>query len=358
MFRRSGGIPFVVEELVRCCGADACIDDLKTAQLPWSLDEAVRQQLAGLSDDERRVVDALAVFGDPAPFEVLRDAVRRRRPATARPRCARLVDKGIVVEPSDDTFWFGHALVADAVQQQLLGRERRSLHERSLEALRAMPEPDHAALARHALGAGKFDLIPAIAREGARRYLDRGASFQALRLASEALAEAPNDPELLGVATDAAWRLEFGAEAMAYASQWRANAVTDLDRVESLRFIARLHHELLDVGQRDATLAELESLADQFPAGMASGRGAGAVAQLHMLVRPQRRGGAMGRPGARRGTAQRRLVAGGTGVGRAGFVQPRTSTREDSEQALCWQLASWPAGWATACWSAGRSTTC
>lgn len=282
VFRRSGGIPFVIEELVRCCGPDACIDDLQTAQLPWSLDEAVRQQLAGLAPDERRVIDALAVFGDPAPFDVLRtvcDVDDEQLLVALR----GLVAAGIAVEPTDDTFWFAHALVADAVQQQLLGRERRRLHERSLAALRGLTAPDHAALARHALGAGQFDLIPSIAREGSRRYLDRGASFQALRLAGAALAEAPNDPELLAVATDAAWRLEFGREALAYARQWHDNAVTDLDRVESMRFTARLHHELLEAEQRDATLAELEAFTDALPPGLARGRGAGAVAQLHML---------------------------------------------------------------------------
>ena len=36
-----------------------------------------------------------------------------------------LVAQGVAVEPADDTFWFAHALVADAVQHQLLGRERR-----------------------------------------------------------------------------------------------------------------------------------------------------------------------------------------------------------------------------------------
>ncbi len=333
VFRRSGGIPFVVEELVRCCGADACIDDLKTAQLPWSLDEAVRQQLAGLSVAERRVVDALAVFGDPAPFGLLA-ALCDTDEASLLVSLRALVDNGLVVEPVDDSFWFGHALVADAVQQQLLGRERRGLHERSLDALRAMPEPDHAALARHALGAGKFDLIPAIAREGARRYLDRGASFQALRLAGAALSEAPSDPELLGVATEAAWRLEFGAEAMSYAEQWRANAITDLDRVESLRFIARLHHEALDSAQRDATSVELESLADQLSSGMACGRAAGAVAQLHMLsgrsdeaVRWADRALAEAR---RNGDSWLEAQA---SLERASSGQ-RISTREDTERAL------------------------
>jgi len=283
VYRRSGGIPFVVEELVRCCGPDARIDDLKTAQLPWSLDEAVSQQLGGLPPDERRVIDALAVFGDPAPFEILRD-VCELSDGHLLPALRSLAIQGIVVEPDDDTFWFGHALVADAVQQQLLGRERRRLHERSLAALRGQAEPDHAALARHALGAGQFELIPAIAREGARRYLDRGASFQALRLASEALAEAPDDPELLAVATDAAWRLEFAREALAYAQQWNTNAVTDLDRVESLRFIARLHHELLDAVQRDVIVDVLQKMADSLPHGLARGRCVGAVAQLHMLA--------------------------------------------------------------------------
>lgn len=283
VYRRSGGNPFVVEELVRCCGPLVCIDDLKSAQLPWSLEEAVRQQLAGLADDERRVVDALAVFGDPIPFRVLADVAEmddERLLAALR----TLVAQGVVIEPTDDTFWFAHALVADAVQQQLLGRERRRLHERSYASLRESPSPDHAALARHALGAGQFDLIPAIAREGARRYLEHGASFQALRLAGEALGEAPNDPELLAVATDAAWRLEYGDEALAYAQRWLQHAVTDLDRIEALRFIGRVHHESLAPEARDEAVAQLEALAATLPAGMARGRCAGALAQLHMLA--------------------------------------------------------------------------
>ena len=71
VYRRSGGIPFVVEELMRGVGPDLCSDDFLTAQLPWSLDEAVRQQLAGLERAERAVVDALAVFGEPASFDML-----------------------------------------------------------------------------------------------------------------------------------------------------------------------------------------------------------------------------------------------------------------------------------------------
>ncbi len=282
VFRRSGGNPFVVEELLRCCGPDACTDDLLSAQLPWSLDEAIRQQLSGLQSDPRRVVDVLAVYADPAPFDVLQ-AVTELADASLVAALQQLVDVGIVIESSDDTFWFAHALMADAVHQQLLGRERRRLHERSLAALRAMPNADHASLARHALGAGQYEQIPGIAREGVRRYLARGASFQALRLASDALAEAPDDPELLGVATDAAWRLQFGTEALGFARRWLEVANTDIDRVEARRFASRVLHELGELEQRDAALADLIEFAEALPDGLAKGRAIGAVAQIHMI---------------------------------------------------------------------------
>ncbi|MEO5724308.1 MAG: AAA family ATPase, partial [Ilumatobacteraceae bacterium] len=283
VFRRSGGIPFVVEELLRCCGTDACMDDLLSAQLPWSLDEAVHQQLAGLQPAERAVVDALAVFGDPASFDMLASLTELpERELLAALR--ELTRTNVLTEPSNDHFWFAHALVADAVQQQLLGREKRRLHERSLKALQAQTRPDHASLARHAAGAGHFDLIPAIAREGASHYLASGASFQALRLAGFALSEAPSDPDLLRVATDAAWRLDFLQEAVGFAVRWMAVAVDDLDSVEAQRFITRLHHERGFVADRDASLEQLIAFADALPAGTARGRAFGAVAQIMMIA--------------------------------------------------------------------------
>ena len=71
VYRRSGGVPFVVEELIRCCGPRSGAGDLLTVELPWSLEEAVQQQLAGLHAAERTVVEALAVYGRAAPFDAL-----------------------------------------------------------------------------------------------------------------------------------------------------------------------------------------------------------------------------------------------------------------------------------------------
>jgi DNA-binding CsgD family transcriptional regulator/tetratricopeptide (TPR) repeat protein len=280
--RRSGGIPFVIEELVRAAPAD-CDEDLASAQLPWSLEEAVRQQVAGLAHAERTVVEALAVFGRPASFDVLAEIVPFDE-AELLDALRALVARGVVVEPYDDHFWFDHALVADAVVQQLLGRERRHLHERAFAALHQQPTPDAAALARHAQGAGHYDEMVDIARTGARTYLDNGASFQALRLAGDALAEAPDDLELLAVATEAAWRLDFTDEALTYARRWVDRSGEGPDAAEALRFLTRLYLERGMLAERDQSIRRMEALAAELPAGHARARVLGALAQITMLV--------------------------------------------------------------------------
>ena len=63
-----------------------------------------------------------------------------------------LVDRGLITEDRPDEFVFRHALVRDAVEDQLLGRERRRLHEAALAALRDSGSADIAALAKHAAG--------------------------------------------------------------------------------------------------------------------------------------------------------------------------------------------------------------
>jgi DNA-binding CsgD family transcriptional regulator len=281
--RRSGGVPFVIEELVRFCGADTLADDVITAELPWSLDEVVRQQIIGLAADERLTVEILAVYGRAIAFDTL-CMVGNFDERGALVMLRSLIGRTVIVEACDDRFWFVHALVADAVSGQLLGRERRRLHERCLEAERTHTSPDPWTLARHAAGAGRFDEIAEIAREGAPRYLARGASFQALRLAADGLTEAPDDPLLLGIATEAAWRLDFNGEALVTANRWCQVASDPADRIEAERLHGRLHQELGDdVGVRSSIVrlkAWFDELADERHRALA----AAAVAQLLMLA--------------------------------------------------------------------------
>jgi DNA-binding CsgD family transcriptional regulator len=180
-----------------------------------------------------------------------------------------LIERAVIVEPSDDRFWFAHALVADSVSAHLIGRERRRLHERCFEAERAHASPDPWTLARHAAGAGRFEEIVEIARDGAPRYLSRGASFQALRLAADGLTEAPDDPLLLGVATEAAWRLDFNREALVTAAE---------------RLHGRLQQEQGDEAGLRLSIVRLKTWFDEFTDERLTALAAAAVAQLLMLA--------------------------------------------------------------------------
>jgi DNA-binding CsgD family transcriptional regulator len=283
VYRRSGGVPFVIEELMRVAGPDACSDDIVDAQLPWSLEEAVRQQVAGLNPQERAIVEVLAVFGQPASFEEL-STVTGLDEHELLSHLRTLVAHEVIEETRNDRLWFGHALVAESVTHQLLGRERRRLHECCFTTISRLSPDDYAALAHHANGAGRFEDIVAIARTGSRAYLDRGATFQALRLATTGLGEAPDDPSLLSVATEAAWRLDFLNEAVTHAHDWVRVAPTVADRIDAMRYAARIEFERRHRDQPDAIVGQLIELADSLPDGADRARAEAAVAQLLMLA--------------------------------------------------------------------------
>lgn len=280
---RSGGNPFIVEELVASCCAGGP-EELAAAALPWSLEDAVRSRLEGLGPAERRVMDAASVCGSASTFDALADIAELTEPELIEV-LRSLLDQGLLVETSEDRFDFRHALVRDAVAAQLLGRERRRLHQRALEVVTRRSPDELATRARLAAGAGHLDELVELARAGARSYLARGSSFVALRLADLALREEPDDPELLGAATEAAWLVDLDHEALAHAMQWRACAGDDLDQqVDALRWLVRLHYELGELAQSERCLAELRELVEGPAAGTAAfRRGAAALAQMHML---------------------------------------------------------------------------
>ena len=87
------------------------------------------------------------------------------------PILRHLVARGLLVEAEADIFSFRHALAREAIEADLLGRERRHLHHAALDALRETDSHDFAAIAHHARGAGQFDDMVAAARKGAFRSL-------------------------------------------------------------------------------------------------------------------------------------------------------------------------------------------
>jgi DNA-binding CsgD family transcriptional regulator len=161
------------------------------------------------------------------------------------------------VEGESDVFSFRHALVRDAVGGALLGRERRRLHERALEALRASGSDDTAALARHAAGARRFDEVVELARTGADRYLREGSPLQALDLAELGLTEEPDDIDLRRVAAQAAFALGMPDDTERHGEAWRDLAVKAGDVAEESAAL----RQLAVVAESDARYLELVELA-------------------------------------------------------------------------------------------------
>src|SRR6266540_1156914 len=165
LHKRTGGNPFFLEELLKAGGDDLDLDKLWQSPLPWSLAEALRQQVDDLDPALRRIVEAAAVLGRKVPFDLLAAVTR---------------------VPEDDLI---------AVLRELV--ERGLLIELALENLLASGSTDMALVAHHAKGAGRYDDLVAAARRGCESYLAIGSAYQALVLAEDGLCEVPEDLELL-----------------------------------------------------------------------------------------------------------------------------------------------------------------
>jgi DNA-binding CsgD family transcriptional regulator len=282
---RTGGNPYFLEELLAAAGQDDP-DELLSQELPWSLAELVRAQLDDLSAEQRCVLEAAAVLGvTRVDFDVLA-AVSGYAERELIPILRYLVERGLLVEAEADVFSFRHALAREAIESDLLGRERRRLHHAALDALRAADSHDFAAIAHHARGAGQFDDMVAAAREGALRSLQSGSTYQALQLAELGLSETADDPELLDVASRAAWLsgLLPDARSLTVRSIERARRAHDLEAESAaLRLMCRLDHDLSDAAGTASSTAALAALVEQLPEGLEQGTAFAVLAEMSML---------------------------------------------------------------------------
>ncbi len=290
LHHRTGGNPFFLEELLRA-GGGADPSTLCEQPLPWSLAEVLRRQVADLAPGAQAILEAAAVLGHRVPFDLLA-AVTGAAEAELIAVLRDLVAHGVLVESGEDEFTFRHALVREALTGQMLGRQRRRLHEAALSALTsAAPRrgqsgsdyPDPALVAHHARAAGRYDEMVAAARRGAALYLSIGSAYQALQLAEMGLDEVGDDTELLAAAARAAWLAGLLPHAVGYARRWRDAATTPTDRADALYLLTRLAWELDEIDEMTEVTAELEQLVEQLPRGGDQARAMAAVAQSAML---------------------------------------------------------------------------
>jgi DNA-binding CsgD family transcriptional regulator len=295
LHHRTGGNPFFLEELLRALpGYD--VEALVEQPLPWSLADVLRRQVDDLDPVSHRIVEAAAVLGQRIPFDLLADVTgvgEDELIAVLRD----LVSRGVLVEPGEDEFAFRHALVREAIADQMLGRQRRRLHEAALEVLlrkgsAAGPARgggaadgawDPAMVAHHARGAGRYEDMIAAARSGTALYLSIGSAYQALQLAEMGLDEVPDDAGLLAAAARSAWLAGLLDDALRYGRRWRDLAGTTTDRAESLYLLVRIAWESRATVEMRALTHEIETLIAQLPPGAGQARAMTAIAQSAYL---------------------------------------------------------------------------
>ena len=130
---RSEGNPFLVEELV---AADAGA----TSLLPETIQELLLSRVASVEPSTRRALGIVAAVGRPADAELIELAWDGS--AVDLDRALRdAVDRALlVVEPAGRRLAFRHALLAEAVADDLLPGERVRLHATLARILAARPD--------------------------------------------------------------------------------------------------------------------------------------------------------------------------------------------------------------------------
>ncbi|WP_328606450.1 AAA family ATPase [Amycolatopsis sp. NBC_00345] len=205
--RRTGGNPFFVRELGRVLDAEG--------GLPEGVRDVVRYRVARLPEDVRTVLRRAAVIGTDVDLDLLGDDDRTLDAVETA------TERGFLAERGPRAFRFAHALVRDAVYEDLSRSRRARLHADVAEAVERLRPDDVEALAHHFLLAGSRRGVP-YARAAAERAERRFAPHEAARLWRAAL---DLDGDDIGLHMGLARSLAF-AGALGEARRHRAEALT------------------------------------------------------------------------------------------------------------------------------------
>jgi cytochrome P450/class 3 adenylate cyclase/tetratricopeptide (TPR) repeat protein len=211
LIERTGGNPFFLEEGVRALietGVIArdresyrLVKDLKTAQVPPTVQAVLAARIDRLSADEKWLLQSAAVIGRSVPFSLLQ-AISEHDEDTLRGLLARLQAAEFLYETSlfpELEYAFKHALTQEVAYNALLHETRRELHGRIVDALESRPGPGLSdqidRLAYHALRGEQWAKAIAYLHEEGLKATARSASGEAVACVEQALFALSHLPE-------------------------------------------------------------------------------------------------------------------------------------------------------------------
>ncbi|MFF4943180.1 ATP-binding protein [Streptomyces rubiginosohelvolus] len=174
LHRWTGGLPYVVEEVLRGWPGSAEFPTGAAGEppLPASVRRVVVEGLRGLPPAARQVVAAAAVLGEPAPVELLRSVAGLGAPETRGALAAALREGVLHASPRDGGYTFPYDLARRAAYEAVAEPERPVLHLRAARALARHTSPfPLAGMAEHYRRAGR----PAQAARCLEAAADRAA---------------------------------------------------------------------------------------------------------------------------------------------------------------------------------------
>jgi DNA-binding NarL/FixJ family response regulator len=192
---RTGGLPLALTECLRLLAERRDIvrteagwarRALAELAVPATVRDSVLERVERLPPAAQRLLAAAAIVAEPAD-EALLTTVAGLAPAAATAGLARALAAGLLDEPSPGRIAFRHVLAADAVEQALPASQRRRLHRRAGEALRSLPHPPAARLARHFRAAGQSAAWATWAEAAAELALAAGDDRAAVSLLHDVL---------------------------------------------------------------------------------------------------------------------------------------------------------------------------
>lgn len=215
---RAEGNAFFAEELIRM--ADA------TGGIPETLADLLMVRVEQLSADALEVLRVMAAIGRRASHDMLSVGVDLP-PDRLNSALREALEHHVVVPSGEDGYRFRHALLAEAVYDDLLPGERRRLHHKLMQALiDGGVQGTAAELARHARAAG--DLLAAV--EASKRA---GDDAMAIGGPTEAVR---NYEAALEILADAELRARSDVDAVEVVTSYSAALVAAGDLDKALRF--------------------------------------------------------------------------------------------------------------------------